>query len=78
MIETQTLAQLRSDLAFLQSARRSGTSTVTYNGNGVSRTVTYKSDRELQAAIADLLQRIAELEGTGRPRNIVVRAQRGW
>jgi hypothetical protein len=62
----------------LQSARRSGTSTVTYNGNGVSRTVTYKSDRELQAAIADLLERIAELEGTGRPHNIVVRAQRGW
>ena len=78
MLEVISLAELKADLASLQRARRMGVSTVTYNGNGVTRTVNYKSDREMQAAIADLLQRIAELEGTGKPRNIVVRGLRGW
>lgn len=46
--------------------------------NGVTREITYRRDSELQAAIADLESRIAELEGWGRPRNIPVRGVRGW
>lgn len=57
-----TLDELKSHHSALLSARYSGTRSVSYDG----KTVTYGSDAELAAAIADLERRIAVLEKTGR------------
>jgi hypothetical protein len=73
-----TLADLKDQLGKLQQARWSGSLSVTYRANGVERVVQFRRDQELAAAIADLEQRIAELEGKGRPLNVVVRGRRGW
>ena len=47
----------------LNRARASGTRSMTYTGNGVTRTVEYRSDQEMQAAQLDLQRRIAALSG---------------
>lgn len=58
-----TLDELRSRHSMLLAARYSGTRSVSYDG----KTVTYGSDVELAAAIADIERRIARLErGAGR------------
>ncbi|WP_127110215.1 phage head-tail joining protein [Pararhodobacter zhoushanensis] len=58
-----TLDELKSRHSALLAARYSGTRSVSYDG----KTVTYGSDVELAAAIADIERRIARLErGTGR------------
>jgi uncharacterized protein YcbX len=72
------VADLNAQLVALQSARWSGTLSVSYLANGVTRTIQYKSDAQMAAAIADLERRIDELQGVGRVRNIVVRGRRGW
>lgn len=60
-----------------QLARWAGTLSVSYQGNGVTRTVQYKSDSDMAAAAADLKRRIAAVEGTVA-KNVVLRGVRGW
>jgi hypothetical protein len=72
------VADLRAQLVALQSARWSGTLSVSYQANGITRTVGYKTDEQMASAIADLEQRIRILEGSHLPRNIAVRGRRGW
>ena len=57
-----TLDDLRRHHDALLAARYSGTRSVSYDG----KTVTYGSDAELAAAIADIERRIASLDRTGR------------
>jgi hypothetical protein len=57
------LEELKSRHSALLAARYSGTRSVSYDG----KTVTYGSDAELAAAIADIERRIAKVErGAGR------------
>ena len=57
-----TLVELKSRHDALLAARYSGTRSVSYDG----RSVTYGSDAEMAAAIADIERRIAALEKTSR------------
>ena len=58
-----TLDELKLRHSALLAARYSGTRSVSYDG----KTVTYGTDAELSAAIADVERRIAKLErGAGR------------
>ena len=56
--------RMRALLSALQEARFSGLRSVSYDG----KTLTYGSDAELAAAIADLEARIARASGTIRRR----------
>lgn len=57
-------ATLEARLSALLKARASGVATVEFSaGNGSSRRVTYRSDQELAAAIADVERRLAALDG---------------
>ena len=58
-----TLDDLKRHHGALLAARYSGTRSVSYDG----KTVTYGSDAELAAAIADIERRIASIE-RGAPR----------
>ena len=69
---------LRAELAQLRRARWGGANTITYQANGVTRTVTYKTDRELAAALTDLERRLAEAEGLAPPRSFRVFSTKGW
>lgn len=62
---SETVAELQAQLVALNKARAGGISVVSYLANGVSRSVTYKSDAEMQAAQNDLQRRIAALQGGG-------------
>jgi hypothetical protein len=70
-IET-LLAQLEATKA----ARRSGVREIWFG----ERRLTYRSDKEMATAIAALEDEIAAMQGTPRPRNIVLRSPpyRGW
>ena len=58
-----TLDELKLRHSALLAARYSGTRSVSYDG----KTITYGTDAELAAAIADVERRIAKLErGAGR------------
>jgi len=57
-----TLDDLKSRHSALLAARYSGTRSVSYDG----KSVTYGSDAELAAAVADIERRIAALEKPGR------------
>ncbi|WP_296643433.1 phage head-tail joining protein [Roseinatronobacter sp.] len=58
-----TLDDLKARQCALLAARYSGTRSVSYDG----KSITYGSDAELAAAIADIERRIAKLErGAGR------------
>jgi hypothetical protein len=57
-----TLDELTTRHSALLAARYSGTRSVSYDG----KTVTYGTDAELAAAIADIERRIATLQKTGR------------
>ena len=72
----ETVDELTIQLDKLRTARASGILTVSYLGNGVSRSVTWKSDRELNAAIQDLERRIAAVQG-GNNRTIRVTSSKG-
>ena len=56
---SMTLDDLKSRHSALLAARYSGTRSVSYDG----KTVTYGSDAELAAAIADIERRIASSSG---------------
>ncbi len=62
---------LAAELAALKKARRSGVRSITIEGFSTQ----YASDAEMAAAIADTEREIA---GTTKPRNIIVRATKGW
>jgi hypothetical protein len=57
---------LQSQIDRLNTARANGASVVTYLANGASRSVTYKSDREMNAAVQDLQRRLAALQAGAR------------
>lgn len=68
------LATLETQLEALKNARRSGVQSAGY---GDKRTE-FRSDEEMQAAIAALEGEIAAAEGTLNPRIAVVRSTKGW
>jgi hypothetical protein len=70
------LTELQSQLTQLQKARTSGMSVISYATNGVQRSLTFKSDKELLAAIQDLERRIAELQ-YGSQRIVHVASSKG-
>ncbi len=78
MTTTVDVATLRADLEQLQRARWGGTNTVTYQGNGTSRSVTYKTDAQMAAALTDLSAKLAEAEGVLQPRSFQVFSSKGW
>jgi hypothetical protein len=57
-----TLDELKSRHSALLGARYSGTRSASYDG----KTITYGTDAELAAAIADIERRIGALEKTSR------------
>jgi predicted amino acid dehydrogenase len=61
-----TVESLQAALDALNAARAGGVQTITYVGGGSSRTVIYKTDCEMNAAVQDLQRRIAELTSGGR------------
>jgi hypothetical protein len=68
------LATLRGDLETLKSARRMGARAVQI----ADRQVTYRNDRELTSQIAALEAEIAAIDGTEKPRTIIIRNTKGW
>lgn len=70
---SSTLAELTGFRAALAAAQFSGIQTVTYEG----RTVSYRSQRELDRAIQRLDNQIAQLSGTTTIKSIVVRDCKG-
>jgi hypothetical protein len=72
------VAELQSKLDALQRSRYAGTRRIVYLANGVSREIEYKSDQEMARAIAALETQIAEVQGTPKSKNLVVRAIKGW
>jgi hypothetical protein len=58
-----TLTDLQAQRAALVAARNSGTLRTTFRSGGTERTVWFKSDTELAAAIAAVDRDIAALEG---------------
>lgn len=65
--------RMRALLSALQEARFSGLRSVSYDG----KTLTYGSDVELAAAIADLESRIGSAAGTARRRRWGTVAMKG-
>lgn len=65
--------RMQALLTALQEARFSGLRSVSYDG----KTLTYGTDAELAAAIADLESRIARATGTNRRRRWGTVATRG-
>ncbi len=61
-----TLEQLKAQQEVLQAARFNGVLTV----KAGDKTVTYKSNVEIQAALSDLEREIARLQGRPRARRI--------
>ncbi len=61
-----TLEQLKAQREALQAARFNGVLTV----KAGDKTVTYKSNVEIQAALSDLEREIARLQGRPRARRI--------
>jgi len=61
-----TLEQLKAQREALQAARFNGVLTV----KAGDKTVTYKSNTEIQAALSDLEREIARLQGRPRARRI--------
>lgn len=65
-----SVAELQAQRAALVAARSSGTLRTTFRSGGTERTVEYKSDTEMAAAIAAIDRDIAALSGT-RPRTFL-------
>lgn len=71
---SESREELEAQLDGLRRAARSGALSVTYLGNGVTRKVEFRSYEDIMRAIADIEERLIG----DRPRNIVVRGERGW
>jgi hypothetical protein len=74
---TETVASLSAQLETLNAARAAGVTTISYVANGVSRSITYKSDIEMRNAQWDLQQRIAALQTDGTRRTVLVAPNKG-
>jgi hypothetical protein len=72
----ELLADLQAQLVALNAARAKGVSVVSYVANGVQRSVTMKSDVEMQGAQNDLQRRIAALSGNTN-RTVLIRTSKG-
>ena len=72
------LATLQQDLDDLRAARRNGLKTATFTAGGSSRSVTYRDDAEMRAAIAACEAEIAAMQGTATPKPIIVHSTKGW
>ena len=68
-----TLDDLVTQRDSLLAARYRGVRTVEYDG----RRITYATDAEMAAALADLEKRIAQAESGGRRRRIFTSASKG-
>ena len=73
-----TAEELRADLETLKAARRSGARIITFGHGPSSRTVEYRSDAQLAAAIAAAEQELANATGARPVRGFVVRGEKGW
>lgn len=71
---SETVEQLREQLAKLQKTRASGASKIEFR----DRSTWFKTDAEMAAAIRDLEERIAKAEGVTRPTIINIRNAGGW
>jgi hypothetical protein len=74
---TETLDDLSKQLEVLNAARASGVRTVSYQANGVNRSVEYRSDIEMRNAQWDLQQRIAALQAGAPRRTVLVATNKG-
>jgi hypothetical protein len=74
---TETVASLSAQLETLNAARASGVRTVSYQANGVNRSVEYRSDREMAMAQMDLERRIAALQAGGPRRTVLIATSKG-
>lgn len=73
-----TIADLEAQLERLRAARASGVRRVEFaSGNGASRSVEYRSDEELAAAIADIERRLGLLRGQ-RIHTIALSTSKGY
>ena len=68
-----TLEQLRAQREALQAARLSGV----FQIKAGDKWITYRSDKEIQAALADVDREIARMEGRPRPRRIRAYCSKG-
>ena len=69
-----TVDDLKIKLETLKTMRASGARKVRFEDFETE----YRTDRELLAAIAALQDEIAGLEGTARPRAVLLRSTKGW
>lgn len=73
----ETIAELEVHLAQLRRVRAQGTRVVEFSaGNGVTRRVEYRSDKELVAAINDLERRIGGLSNA-RTSQVRIQSSKG-
>lgn len=72
-----TLATLQAQLDALNKARATGALSTEYVANGVGRKVSWKSDREMNAAAQDLQRRIAALSGVSPNRTVLISSSKG-
>lgn len=70
--------ELRGDLEKLKAARRSGARVITFGSGASMRTVEYRRDSDLAAAIAATEAEIAAVTGSRPARGFVVRGEKGW
>ena len=68
-----TLEQLKAQREALQAARLSGV----FQIKAGDKWITYRSDKEIQAALADVDREIARMEGRPRPRRIRAYCSKG-
>ena len=68
-----TLEQLKAQREALQAARLSGV----FQIKAGDKWITYRSDKEIQAALADVDREIAQMEGRPRPRRIRAYCSKG-
>ncbi|MEM6383449.1 MAG: hypothetical protein AAF739_12300 [Pseudomonadota bacterium] len=69
----ETVQQLETQLSALRAARAGGVKSVSYG----DRTIEYRSDRELAAAIADVEHRLTGLVGPGPTRTVYITSSKG-
>ena len=68
------LSTLQAQLASLKAARASGATRLSYEGKSIE----YRSDADMQAAISAVQSEIDALNGKSKPRILVTRSSKGW